>query len=977
MGFASERVIVTGYVQNLQALLDQCRVWIAPLRFGAGMKGKVGESLAGGLPVVATSVGAEGMGLIHGETVLVADTPQAFAQCVIDAYLDKDLWNRLSTGGKSFIEEHFSPKAVAEKIHALLDEVYMGTDRSMFEVIQARVASYGVISPNNRKCFIPGTCNICGSHSGFVIEVSENEAERLAGKDWKEVVRGSKINLRENMRCVKCPCTSRHRALVSVFLDVYKKGSILSDIVANKQIAVFESSGMASYTNLFDRKFSYINTMYDKNIVDSKAYDPKRYADLQQMPYGEDTFDYIITADVFEHVRNYLVAIRECFRVLKPGGTMIFTVPYRHSQERNHIKVLPDGDRDTFIEEPEYHGMSKSLVYRIYGRELLDDLAKTGFAVERREVESGNFCFTTTEVFVCRKPCIPSLPVTQTSPAPVVRKSLPPTIAIKCCTPSRQSVGWGDTYFAESLARAFEKIGYPCRVDYQNEWYTRPTTDIVIHVKGLYGYKPSSLSLNVIWMISHPELIAVADLKKYELLFCASEPFTQRLSGQFGLQVHYLPQASDPDLFKPIQQSRKDYDLLFVGNNYDAKDGACRKIISDLSKCGMRHKLAIVGQRWKGFVDNTCILGDFIDYHQLPCLYSLAKIVLNDHHKEMQREGFINNRTFDLALGKVFQISDPVDGMGKLSIVTYDSPVDLKDKIEYYLENPTAREAASSLVYEKCQCYTFGKRALEIAEYFASRERFQEKHKLPFISVIIPTYNRADMIKDAIESALSQEYNKYEIFIVDDGSTDHTAEVVQGFASGKIRYLRKEHSGAPATRNLGIAEARGEFILWLDSDDVLLPGTLNEYADAIKKAPDVDVLYGDLIVSDASLQERGKLAYKDWYGRRKELISCLIGENPVPNPGVMIRKNCYERFGNYDPSFTRAHDYEFWTRIARKATLKHVGTVVAKWRLHDSNWAGGKVKVNTSYEARVVKKILERYSLRDIYPDINWGESEE
>ncbi|MGB9734617.1 MAG: glycosyltransferase [bacterium] len=254
-------------------------------------------------------------------------------------------------------------------------------------------------------------------------------------------------------------------------------------------------------------------------------------------------------------------------------------------------------------------------------------------------------------------------------------------------------------------------------------------------------------------------------------------------------------------------------------------------------------------------------------------------------------------------------------------------------------------------------------------------EVFLETEK-KFISICIPTFNRARLIKDAIDSVLSQQYSNYEIVIVDDGSIDDTANVISSYHNPRIRYIRKEHSGAPSTRNICIKEARGDYILWLDSDDVLLPGILQTYAETIDKSPDVDVLYGDLIVTDAHLNNRKTLAYRDWYGKSKDLISSLINENPVPNPGVMIRKKCYERFGNYDESFTRAHDYEFWSRIAGRATFKHIGKVVAKWRLHDSNWAGGKVKVDFSYEARVVKKILERYSLKEIYPDINWKDPE-
>ncbi|MGQ9569633.1 MAG: glycosyltransferase [Thermodesulfovibrionales bacterium] len=261
------------------------------------------------------------------------------------------------------------------------------------------------------------------------------------------------------------------------------------------------------------------------------------------------------------------------------------------------------------------------------------------------------------------------------------------------------------------------------------------------------------------------------------------------------------------------------------------------------------------------------------------------------------------------------------------------------------------------------------------SELITVNQKLFSKTQEKLISICIPTYNRAGLIRDAIDSVLAQEYIDYEILVVDDGSTDETANIISRYRDNRIRYIRKEHSGAPATRNRCIAEARGEYIVWLDSDDVLLPGTLQTYAKAIEENPDVDVLYGDLIVTDAHLNNKRTLTYRDWYGRSKDLISSLINENPVPNPGVMVKKDCYKRFGNYDESFTRAHDYEFWSRIAGKAIFKHVGKVVAKWRMHDSNWAGGRVKVDFSYEARVIKKILERYSMQEIYPDIDWTDS--
>lgn len=117
----SERVIITGYVPSTRPFLDHCRLSISPLRYGAGMKGKIGEALARGLPVISTTVGAEGFQFQNGTQALIADAPKDFARAVIEAYSNETLWNQLSTNGLRMIEERFSPDAVFPAVKSLLD----------------------------------------------------------------------------------------------------------------------------------------------------------------------------------------------------------------------------------------------------------------------------------------------------------------------------------------------------------------------------------------------------------------------------------------------------------------------------------------------------------------------------------------------------------------------------------------------------------------------------------------------------------------------------------------------------------------------------------------------------------------------------------------------------------------------------------------------------------------------------------------
>jgi GT2 family glycosyltransferase/glycosyltransferase involved in cell wall biosynthesis len=118
---AGPGVAVTGWVPDTAPFLDAARVSVAPLRFGAGMKGKIGEALGRGLPVVTTSVGAEGMGLRHEESALIADTPEAFADCVLRLHADPFLWASLSRRGREMVGSRYSPEVVAASLRVILD----------------------------------------------------------------------------------------------------------------------------------------------------------------------------------------------------------------------------------------------------------------------------------------------------------------------------------------------------------------------------------------------------------------------------------------------------------------------------------------------------------------------------------------------------------------------------------------------------------------------------------------------------------------------------------------------------------------------------------------------------------------------------------------------------------------------------------------------------------------------------------------
>jgi glycosyltransferase involved in cell wall biosynthesis len=113
-------IVVTGYVPDVEELLRQARVFVAPLRYGAGMKGKNGHAMSHGLPIVTSSVGAEGMGLVDGRHALIRDDPDGFATAVVELYTQQPLWERISTNALDLVRRSWTPEAMQHRLYDLL-----------------------------------------------------------------------------------------------------------------------------------------------------------------------------------------------------------------------------------------------------------------------------------------------------------------------------------------------------------------------------------------------------------------------------------------------------------------------------------------------------------------------------------------------------------------------------------------------------------------------------------------------------------------------------------------------------------------------------------------------------------------------------------------------------------------------------------------------------------------------------------------
>ena len=182
----------------------------------------------------------------------------------------------------------------------------------------------------------------------------------------------------------------------------------------------------------------------------------------------------------------------------------------------------------------------------------------------------------------------------------------------------------------------------------------------------------------------------------------------------------------------------------------------------------------------------------------------------------------------------------------------------------------------------------------------------------PQVSVIIPTYNRSWIIKEAIDSVLAQDYKEFELIVVDDGSTDHTSDVLDS-SRNVIKVLSQKNKGVSAARNRGIAEASGKFIAFLDSDDLWLPQKLSAQVEFFNQTPNALICQTEEVWIRNGLRVNPKKRHKKLSGMifKPSLELCLVSPS-----AVMIQRSLFDRVGEFDETLPACEDYDLWLRIS-------------------------------------------------------------
>lgn len=228
----------------------------------------------------------------------------------------------------------------------------------------------------------------------------------------------------------------------------------------------------------------------------------------------------------------------------------------------------------------------------------------------------------------------------------------------------------------------------------------------------------------------------------------------------------------------------------------------------------------------------------------------------------------------------------------------------------------------------------------------------------PLVSVVIPCFNQAHFLGEAIDSALAQTYRRVQVIVVDDGSSDNSYEVA-GREPG-VRRLRQANSGVAAARNLGLAQAEGAFLVFLDADDRLHEDAVQVGMDALLARPQVAFVAGmsrDIDVNGRPVNGRRQpLVTQDHY--LKLLVDCYIWSGS----SLVHRRSALEAVGAFNADLAAGDDYELYLKLARRYPIYCHDTVVTDYRRHGSNTTRDAGVVLTS-QLQVLER--QRSQLRD------------
>ncbi|PKN92097.1 MAG: glycosyltransferase [Chloroflexi bacterium HGW-Chloroflexi-6] len=200
--------------------------------------------------------------------------------------------------------------------------------------------------------------------------------------------------------------------------------------------------------------------------------------------------------------------------------------------------------------------------------------------------------------------------------------------------------------------------------------------------------------------------------------------------------------------------------------------------------------------------------------------------------------------------------------------------------------------------------------------------------KSPLITIVTPSYNQSRYLEQTIRSVLAQDYPSIEYFVIDGGSTDSSVEIIQKYEKQLAGWVSEKDKGQAEAINKGFQRAGGEFIAWLNSDDLYQPGAVRQAIETFQKHPEAGLVYGDVLSIDENGQSFNLQTFQPF-----DLID-LMAFNIISQPAVFMRRSVLEQAGLLDPSYHLLLDHQLWLRMARLAPMVYIPETLAAARYH-------------------------------------------
>ena len=225
----------------------------------------------------------------------------------------------------------------------------------------------------------------------------------------------------------------------------------------------------------------------------------------------------------------------------------------------------------------------------------------------------------------------------------------------------------------------------------------------------------------------------------------------------------------------------------------------------------------------------------------------------------------------------------------------------------------------------------------------------------PLVSIITPVYNGERYLSEAIDSALAQTYQNFELLIVNDGSTDNSAAIIKPFINdSRVIYIEQKNAGVAAARNTAIKQASGKYIGFLDQDDLWLNTKLEVQVATLEQDANIALVHSrqDFIDSQGN-----KIDY-DWVtGGAGFCFEDMFKKNRIAVLTVLIRKTIFDEMGLFNEHLSGTDDYDMWLRVTLKYPIQYIDRALAFYRFHDSNISNNSFKM-TVFELKTIDAIL-------------------